>query len=104
MPRPWFASEVGPVSEAQVHGQTGALNLHGIKIRDLDGPSCSKTISKDGFMLFRLENIFITGPPNVQTGDSVFFLQGLNQPTVLRPQIRCREDIFTFVGLCYVRI
>ncbi|KAK3320640.1 heterokaryon incompatibility protein-domain-containing protein [Cercophora scortea] len=90
-----------PFADASVHGLTGALCLPGIKIAELAN-NFSRSITKDGFSVFE-GSLFITAMPYVEEQDSVFFLQGFDSPVVLRRHHADRDDIFTFVGMCYVR-
>ncbi|KAK0634588.1 heterokaryon incompatibility protein-domain-containing protein [Bombardia bombarda] len=84
----------------QVHGSTGALRLPGFKVAELpmnfpDHNSENELFHFDGLYL-------ITAPPNADTQDSVFFLQGLDLPVILRRKVAGRNDIFTFIGMCHI--
>ncbi|KAK3683455.1 heterokaryon incompatibility protein-domain-containing protein [Podospora appendiculata] len=94
-------SEQDPFAGATVHGPTGALCLAGIKIAEL-AHGFSRSITKDGFAVFE-GPLFITAMSNAEEQDSVFFLQGFDSLVILRRHHPSRDDIFTFMGMCYVR-
>jgi len=86
-----------------VHMDTGTLSILGVKLLDLTPPKYGRTASKLGFALFGGSFFFIIAPPTTNEGDSVFFLRGLDKPVILRRRDPDRNDIFTFIGFCYVR-
>ncbi|KAK3387484.1 heterokaryon incompatibility protein-domain-containing protein [Podospora didyma] len=100
---PWVSDlEPAPPSEPVIHGPTGSLRLPGVKIAELSKGYMMK-VSPQGFVIFE-GVLFIAAPPNARNEDEVYLLNGLESPVILRRKLSERDDILSFVGLCYVRI
>ncbi|KAK0706968.1 hypothetical protein B0T26DRAFT_790522 [Lasiosphaeria miniovina] len=98
--QPWELVNPDQVPLARVTIQ-GGLCLHGVKITELS-EGYSRNQSVDGFAVWE-GPLFITGPPTALETDSVFLLHGLDTAATLRRQLAGRDDIFQFVGMCFVR-
>ena len=95
-----------PLPKATVHGSTGTLCVHGIRLTSL-----TKKFKRSHFSthaIFMGDFFSIITPHNSRFGDCIYFLSGFDVPVALRPAQHCthdelsRNDLFTFVGLCHV--
>ncbi|EGO56918.1 hypothetical protein NEUTE1DRAFT_84487 [Neurospora tetrasperma FGSC 2508] len=92
--------------KATVHGPTGTLCVHGIRLTSL-----TKKFKRHDFSthaVFWGDFFSVTAPHNSEFDDCIYFLRGFDVPVALRPVRKKtryglpRKDLFTFVGLCYV--
>jgi hypothetical protein len=98
---PWPGTPPPP-SSPRIHRQTGALCLSSIKIAELPEPR--PVALQDTFSVFKINELLIVAPPTVKMGDLVFFIGGCKAPVVLRRCTQNGDHVFSFVGVCHVRI
>lgn len=99
-------SDEPTLPKATVHGPTGTLCVHGIRLTTLTKKFKWRHFSTHA--VFLGDFLSITAPHDSGFDDSVYFLRGFDALVALRPVRKDtsdglpRNDLFTFVGLCYV--
>ena len=103
--RPWVMPPEDDIMSdptgIRIHGPTGALCMHGIKITNL---SEHQRFPSPNGVLFKGPRLQIAALPDAQQHDSLFFLHGLDSPVILRRRLDGRDDVYTFVCCCHVTI
>ncbi|KAK4171886.1 heterokaryon incompatibility protein-domain-containing protein [Triangularia setosa] len=124
---PWCVDDMSKVMFANIdiHGPTGSLCLPGMKVTDLspdrfqiipgllpfthlpDLPPghCDSLVAR-GITCFRgpLFVIGMTGSSKDSSRLSIWFLHGINTPVILQQPHPTKNNIFSFVSPCYVRV
>ncbi|KAK5656254.1 hypothetical protein OQA88_5016 [Cercophora sp. LCS_1] len=102
--RPWIVDDTSGPS-ITIHRETGTLGVYGKMITELRSPRpMSRPLADDTFLTFESDGVFVVAQTTAQAGDLVYFLKGFDAPVILRPRSGKRGGLFTFVGMCYVRI
>ncbi|KAK0674420.1 heterokaryon incompatibility protein-domain-containing protein [Cercophora samala] len=121
---PWFMDNMSKVmfADIDIHGPTGSLFLPGMKITDLSSDQYLRLPSNpylkvlpdhppsgtvySGITCFRgpLFVMAMMEPSDDSSHLSVWFLHGVNTPVILRQSQSSKQNIFSFVSPCYVRV